>query len=85
MRPTPRTDAICSSLFHDGGPSPVEGWSTSETSAWKIANHARTLERELAEAVAVLLSLEQAYSNKHSPQHRAACLSEAQAFLNKVK
>jgi hypothetical protein len=32
-----------------------------------------------------LITLEQAYSNKHSPQHRAACLAQARAALRKVQ
>ncbi len=31
--------------------------------------------------LSALVALEQAYSNKHSPQHRAACLNEARAVI----
>lgn len=31
--------------------------------------------------LATLLAVEQAYSNRHSPQHRAACLAEARAVI----
>ena len=37
-----------------------------------------------SEALSALIALEQAYSNKHSPQHRAACLAQAQAVIAKV-
>ena len=33
---------------------------------------------------AALLHLEQAYSNKHSPQHREAALNEARALLREL-
>jgi hypothetical protein len=39
----------------------------------------------LCRALNALEALEQAYSNKHSPQHRAASLSHAQAVLNEMR
>lgn len=36
-------------------------------------------------ALSALISLEQAYSNKHSPQHRAACLAEARAVIDRIQ
>jgi hypothetical protein len=35
-----------------------------------------------ARLLAILLHLEQAYSNKHSPQHRAAALAEARGVIH---
>jgi hypothetical protein len=37
------------------------------------------------ELLSALVHLEQAYANKHSPQHRAAALSEARAIITKAK
>lgn len=34
--------------------------------------------------LSALVSLEQAYANRHSPQHRAACLIEARAVIAKA-
>ena len=48
----------------------------------------RELDARVRDAAPILLSaliaLEQAYSNKHSPQHRAACLAQAQAAIAKA-
>lgn len=41
--------------------------------------------RQRDELLSALLSLEQAYSNSHSPQHRSACLIEARAIIAKAE
>ena len=41
------------------------------------------LERDRDELLAALLELEQAYTNKHSPQHRASALGRARSILAK--
>lgn len=38
-------------------------------------------DQTIAALLAALRSLEQAYTNKHSPQHRQACLIEARSVL----
>lgn len=35
--------------------------------------------------LSALEAVEQAYSNRHSPQHRTACLMQAQAAIKKAK
>lgn len=49
---TPRTNAVCSKNFHDDGPksSAPQSWLCRESAAGEIADHARTLERELSAA-----------------------------------
>ena len=37
------------------------------------------------ELLAALEALEQAYSNRHSPQHRAACLAHARSVITRAK
>lgn len=48
---TPKTDAVCAALFHDGGPE-HRNWPCSERDAAMLADHARKLERINAELLA---------------------------------
>lgn len=43
------------------------------------------LELQRNELLGALISLEQAYSNKHSPQHRADCLNVARVVIEKAQ
>jgi hypothetical protein len=67
----------------DGGAAlPIVGVIYGRDSAMIDANV--RLIAAAPELYSALLALEQAYSNKHSPQHRASCLIEARTVLAKV-
>ena len=72
--PTPLTDA------HDrmAKDCPPLIWVVSQA-------FARQLEQDRAELLSALEYLEQAYSNRHSPTHRALALNDARALLERMK
>ena len=72
----------------------VDGWRSPEQVKKAVEDERKDTESEQRWAThyatkmhkfeVVLRNLEQAYSNKHSPQHRRTCLLEARSLLNPV-
>lgn len=72
------------------GPDGVDVFEIQTADGYRrLAEHVGEADAKLISAapdlLSALVSLEQAYSNSHSPQHRAACLSEAQAAIAKAR
>jgi hypothetical protein len=63
----------------------VDPMDSLEFTALQLVAERNQLYKDKAELILALIALEQAYTNKHSPQYRLACRLEARAIIDKAK